>query len=133
MSLLSQIAEQLALANIKQDRFREIIVRLMAYGAIVREEDRVEQLLYDDARRVENLLEDYFDVAGFRLHHDAAGIFSWWDYRQAGFRRDLGLRIDLTLVSDALRPHAIEAGIDREPRTWERPSDHAPAWVTLGV
>jgi hypothetical protein len=75
MSLLSQIAEQLALANIKQDRFREIIVRLMAYGALVREEDRVEQLLYDDARRVENLLEDYFDIAGFRLHHDSNNQF----------------------------------------------------------
>lgn len=39
----------------------------------------------------------------FRLHHDDAGIFSWWDYRQAAFRRNLGLRIDLTLVSDALK------------------------------
>ena len=67
----------------------------------------------------------------FRLHSDEAGIFSWWDYRQAAFRRNLGLRIDLTLVSDALRAEAIESGIDREPRTWERPSDHAPAWVRL--
>ena len=67
----------------------------------------------------------------FRPHSDEAGIFSWWDYRQAAFRRNLGLRIDLTLVSDALRAHAVESGIDREPRTWERPSDHAPAWVTL--
>lgn len=75
MSLLSHINEQLALANIKLDRFREIINRLMAYGAIVREEDRVEQLLYDDARRVEGLLEDYFDIAGFRLHHDSTNQF----------------------------------------------------------
>lgn len=75
MSLLSHINEQLALANIKPDRFREIINRLMAYGAIVREEDRVEQLLYDDARRVEGLLEDYFDIAGFRLHHDSNNQF----------------------------------------------------------
>jgi exodeoxyribonuclease-3 len=67
----------------------------------------------------------------FRLHHQDAGIFSWWDYRAAGFRRDLGLRIDLTLVSDALKAEAIAAGIDREPRTWDRPSDHAPAWVQL--
>lgn len=67
----------------------------------------------------------------FRLHHDDAGHFSWWDYRQAAYRRNLGLRIDLTLVSDALRARAVEAGIDREPRTWERPSDHAPAWVRL--
>ncbi len=75
MSLLSHINEQLAVANIKPDRFREIINRLMAYGAIVREEDRVEQLLYDDARRVEGLLEDYFDIAGFRLHHDSNNQF----------------------------------------------------------
>ena len=67
----------------------------------------------------------------FRLHHQDGGIFSWWDYRMAGFRRDLGLRIDLTLVSDALRDRAHAAGIDREPRTWDRPSDHAPAWVEL--
>lgn len=68
---------------------------------------------------------------GFRLHNDAAGVFSWWDYRAAGFRRDLGLRIDLTLVSDALKDQVLASGIDREPRTWERPSDHAPAWVHL--
>ncbi|HEY4528900.1 MAG TPA: exodeoxyribonuclease III [Luteimonas sp.] len=67
----------------------------------------------------------------FRLHSDEAGVFSWWDYRQAAFRRNLGLRIDLTLVSDALRAGVMAAGIDREPRTWERPSDHAPAWVQL--
>lgn len=67
----------------------------------------------------------------FRLHHDDAGVFSWWDYRQAAFRRDLGLRIDLTLISDALKDRCIAAGVDREPRGWERPSDHAPAWVQL--
>ncbi|GHA88244.1 exodeoxyribonuclease III [Cognatilysobacter bugurensis] len=67
----------------------------------------------------------------FRLHHDEAGMFSWWDYRQGGFRRGNGLRIDLTLVSDALRARCVAAGIDREPRTWERPSDHTPAWVEL--
>ena len=68
---------------------------------------------------------------GFRLHNDEAGVFSWWDYRQAAFRRNLGLRIDLTLVSDALRGATASAGIDRTPRTWERASDHAPAWVQL--
>ncbi len=69
----------------------------------------------------------------YRLHNEEGGQFSWWDYRQAGFRRDLGLRIDLTLVSDALRDAGSAAGIDREPRTWERPSDHAPAWVQLDL
>jgi exodeoxyribonuclease-3 len=67
----------------------------------------------------------------FRLVSGEPGVFSWWDYRQAAFRRNLGLRIDLTLVSDALRDSVAGAGIDREPRTWDRPSDHAPAWVEL--
>jgi len=53
----------------------------------------------------------------FRLHSDEANVYSWWDYRMGGLRRNLGLRIDLTLVSDALRAHAVESGIDREPRT----------------
>lgn len=69
----------------------------------------------------------------FRLHNDEAGHFSWWDYRAAGFRRNLGLRIDLVLVSDALKSGCSEAAIDREPRTWERPSDHAPVWARIAA
>mgnify|MGYP003583566367 CR=1 FL=1 len=75
MSILSSIYEPLAVANVKLERLREIITRLLAYGVIVREEDRVEQLLYDDARRIESLLEDYFEIAGFRLHHDSNNQF----------------------------------------------------------
>jgi exodeoxyribonuclease-3 len=67
----------------------------------------------------------------FRLHSAEDGQFSWWDYRAAGFRRNLGLRIDLVLLSEALRQRCRSAAIDREPRTWERPSDHAPVWADL--
>ncbi len=68
----------------------------------------------------------------FRLHNDEPGHYSWWDYRMGAFRRKHGLRIDLVLVSEALKNSVVEVGIDREPRTWERPSDHAPVWVRLG-
>lgn len=68
----------------------------------------------------------------FRMFENGAGHFSWWDYRAAAFRRGLGLRIDLVLVSEALKPAVSAAAIDREPRTWERPSDHAPVVVELG-
>ena len=54
-------------------------------------------------------------------------VFSWWDYRAAAFRRNAGLRIDLILASDALSKMCTDSFIDREPRTWERPSDHTPA------
>lgn len=67
----------------------------------------------------------------FRLVESGSGHFSWWDYRQAAFRRNLGLRIDLVLVSDALKAGVRGAGIDRTPRAWDRPSDHAPVWVEI--
>lgn len=65
----------------------------------------------------------------FRLFEETGGHYSWWDYRQAAFRRNMGLRIDLILVSDALRTRCRAAGIDAMPRAWERPSDHAPVWL----
>lgn len=65
----------------------------------------------------------------FRLFPQEDKIFSWWDYRQGGFRRGHGLRIDHVLLSQALAKQATAAGIDKEPRKKEQPSDHAPAWV----
>jgi exodeoxyribonuclease-3 len=79
-------------------------------------------------------LRRLFDLGlhdSFRLHNDEGGQFSWWDYRAAGFRRNLGLRIDLLLVSEALKGRCAASSIDREPRTWDRPSDHAPVLIEL--
>jgi exodeoxyribonuclease-3 len=67
----------------------------------------------------------------FRLFEEGAGHHSWWDYRLAAFQRGWGLRIDLVLASDALKARCVAAGIDAEPRGWERPSDHAPVFVEL--
>lgn len=75
MNLSTVVRDQLALVNMKQERFRELVTRLFSYGVIVRDEDRTEQVLYDDARRIQQLLEDYFDLAGFLLHHDTTNQF----------------------------------------------------------
>jgi exodeoxyribonuclease III len=69
----------------------------------------------------------------FRLFEQDAQHFSWWDYRQAAFRRNMGLRIDLILIGDALKSAATAAAIDREPRRWERPSDHTPVTLELDL
>ena len=68
---------------------------------------------------------------GFRLFHEDGGQHSWWDYRLAAFQRGWGLRIDLALVSDALKGRCTAAGIDAGPRGWERPSDHTPVFVEI--
>ncbi|HEX5489488.1 MAG TPA: exodeoxyribonuclease III [Rhodanobacteraceae bacterium] len=70
-------------------------------------------------------------VDSFRAFVEDPGHFSWWDYRQAAFRRNLGLRIDLILASGALRESMTAVSIDRTPRTWERPSDHTPVILDL--
>ena len=67
----------------------------------------------------------------FRLFNDEPGHHSWWDYRLAAFQRNWGLRIDLVLVSEALKSRVTAAGIDKDPRGWERPSDHTPVWVQV--
>ena len=52
--------------------------------------------------------------------------YSWWDYRQAAFRRNMGLRIDLILANSEFANEFTRVLIDKVPRQWERPSDHAP-------
>ena len=62
----------------------------------------------------------------FRKFDQPEKSFSWWDYRAAGFRRNAGLRIDLILASSSMTEKCTASYIDREPRAWERPSDHTP-------
>jgi len=62
----------------------------------------------------------------FRLFDQEEKLFSWWDYRGGGFRRNHGLRIDLILASETLSEKCKSSSIDKTPRTWERPSDHTP-------
>ena len=62
----------------------------------------------------------------FRLFEQDEKLYSWWDYRAAAFRRNMGLRIDHILCSDALKKKCTASYIDKEPRKLERPSDHAP-------
>lgn len=70
-------------------------------------------------------------VDAFRLFEQPAKSWSWWDYRNLAFRKNQGLRIDHILVSPLLGPNVLACEIDRLTRKNERPSDHAPVWVTL--
>ena len=70
-------------------------------------------------------------VDAFRLFEQPPKSWSWWDYRNLAFRKNQGLRIDIILVSEALRTKVQACAIDKLPRKNERPSDHAPVVVTL--
>lgn len=66
-----------------------------------------------------------------RTLHPGERIYTFWDYFRNAFGRDAGLRIDHLLLSPALAPRLRAAGVDREARAQEKPSDHAPTWIEL--
>ncbi|WP_069790024.1 exodeoxyribonuclease III [Cyanobacterium sp. IPPAS B-1200] len=69
----------------------------------------------------------------FRQFHPEEGHFSWWDYRQGGFAKNRGWRIDHIYLSPSLLPRAMACNIDVEPRKLVKPSDHAPVVVEISL
>ena len=67
----------------------------------------------------------------FRLFEQPPKSYSWWDYRMLGYQKNRGLRIDHILVSKPLVPQVKRCVIDRVPRKWEKPSDHAPVILEI--
>jgi exodeoxyribonuclease-3 len=72
-------------------------------------------------------------VDAFRLFEQPEKLFSWWDYRQLGFRRNAGMRIDHILLTPALASLCTACVIDKAPRKLEQPSDHTPVVATLAL
>jgi exodeoxyribonuclease III len=67
---------------------------------------------------------------------DPDGVqFTWWDYRMGAFRRRMGMRLDLVLVSHHLdvRDAAVDTTYRRVNRAGDKPSDHAPLVVTFDL
>jgi exodeoxyribonuclease-3 len=77
-----------------------------------------------------NLLEQGWTDAIRQLYPDDK-IYTYWDYFRQAFKRDAGIRIDHFLLSPQLKSRLVSAGVDREVRSWEKTSDHAPVWIEL--
>ncbi len=65
----------------------------------------------------------------FRVFEKEGSHFSWWDYRMGAFRRNRGFRIDYLFASAPVIERLTQAGIDRQTRSWDKPSDHAPVFI----
>ena len=70
-------------------------------------------------------------VDSFRLFEQQEGLYSWWDYRAAAYRRKMGMRIDLILISEVLKKDCVKSYIDETPRGKDKPSDHTPVLIEL--
>lgn len=92
-----------------------------------------QNLVSPEERNAFNQLVEIGLKDSFRLFEQPSKSFSWWDYRMMGFRRNAGLRIDHILLSNELTHLCSTCVIDKTPRTWEQPSDHAPVIATLQI
>jgi exodeoxyribonuclease-3 len=68
-----------------------------------------------------------------RACHPEPGVYTFWDYQAGAWQKDDGIRIDHLLLSPQAADRLTSSGIDRFTRAWEKPSDHVPAWVELGL
>jgi exodeoxyribonuclease III len=93
---------------------------------------REKQVMATDAERLalQNIAALGFNDA-FRKFTQEEGQFSWWDYRAAAFRRNLGWRIDHHYITADLYERAVGCTIDVAPRKLTQPSDHAPVILEL--
>ena len=93
------------------------------------DEWRSSVLFSDEARALLLGVVGFGLVDTFRQHTVEGEHFSWWDYRAGGFPRNNGLRIDYVFATSSLASTCTAAGIDRDERKGEGPSDHAPVWA----
>jgi exodeoxyribonuclease III len=68
-----------------------------------------------------------------RLCHPEPGLYTFWDYQAGAFQRDDGIRIDHLLLSPQAADVLVRAGVAKEARAMDKPSDHTPTWVELEV
>ncbi len=63
--------------------------------------------------------------------HPGETIYTFWDYFRNAYGRDAGLRIDHLLLNPILAGRLRDAKVDRDVRSWDKTSDHAPVWIDL--
>ncbi|MCT7360926.1 DUF4194 domain-containing protein [Thalassolituus pacificus] len=68
--MLQIIDKELEKEGLSQRDFSELLVRLLDYGVVCRDESQIEQQLYDRYLRLEELIGDYLSLLGIRIQHD---------------------------------------------------------------
>ncbi len=86
---------------------------------------------HPDEHRALAKLREFGLKDAFRELNAEGGLYSWWDYRGGGFRKNEGLRIDYVFLSESLAKRCISVTMDTDPRRLDKPSDHIPVMVEL--
>ncbi|MET0539857.1 MAG: exodeoxyribonuclease III [Xanthobacteraceae bacterium] len=68
-----------------------------------------------------------------RAATDGPGPFTFWDYQAGAWQKDDGIRIDHLVLSPQAADRLVAVGVDKDVRSWEKPSDHVPVWADLDL
>jgi exodeoxyribonuclease III len=90
-------------------------------------------LFRPETRQHYRALENLGLTDAVRACHDEPGLYTFWDYQAGAWQKDNGIRIDHLLLSPQAADRLKRSGIDRDVRSWEKPSDHVPVWVELDL
>jgi exodeoxyribonuclease-3 len=64
---------------------------------------------------------------------DAADTYTFWDYQAGAWQKNNGIRIDHLMLSPEAANRLVSASIEKHARSWEKPSDHVPVAIELGL
>jgi exodeoxyribonuclease-3 len=92
---------------------------------------RDDALFAPEAKEAYRRLLDQGWTDALRERYPDERIYTFWKYYRNAFARDAGLRIDHLLLNKKASLRLKAAGVDREVRSWDKTSDHAPAWIEL--
>jgi exodeoxyribonuclease-3 len=68
-----------------------------------------------------------------RAATDGPGPFTFWDYQAGAWQKNDGIRIDHLVLSPQAADRLMAVGVDKDVRSWEKPSDHVPVWADFDL
>ncbi|MBX7145903.1 MAG: exodeoxyribonuclease III [Alphaproteobacteria bacterium] len=120
--------------------YEEILVLAGDYNIIPDDCDVYDPVAWaDDALFCKESKNKFYELChlgltdALRLFHQTGIHYSFWDYTGGHWQKNEGLRIDHMLLSPLATDRVTSCFIDKEPRGWDKPSDHAPIWCTLNL
>ena len=75
MNLSELLQQKLSAKQFSADEFSELLIRLLDYGVICRDESQIEEQLYDRYLQLQDLVEDYLSPLRVRIQHDKRFCF----------------------------------------------------------
>ena len=110
------------------------------YNVIPQDEDaakpeawRADALALPQSRAAFRRIVNLGFTEAIRARTQAPGLYSFWDYQAGAWDRNNGIRIDHLLLSPQAADLMQDAGIEKDVRGREKPSDHVPVWVDLAA